>query len=137
MKQFAPPRAKIIELDGNEWMGGIWINEGIGFTSVSRHRDTPDEAGGLEVDFSELPESAVLAIFDAIHLRLRPGLTLQEVRSILGKPEKTLSFVSDRKTYDFTVGARYPYYVSATVHDTAGLIYVAVIRRDVLSKINA
>ena len=134
MKQLAPGK-EVHESDGWEWMGGFWINEGIfGFTSVSRHEDTPDEAGGLEVAFGELPESATLAIFDAIHLPLRQGMTLQEVRSVLGEPEQTHVFVADRKTYDFTVGSRHPYYVSATVHDSDGLIYVAVIRKDVLSR---
>jgi hypothetical protein len=116
--------------------GGFWINEGIGFTSVSRHEDTPDEAGGLVVDFSELSESAAQAIFDAIKLPLQPGMTLKQVRSLLGEPEHTDTFVADRKTYGFTIGSRYPYYVSTTVHKLDGLIYVAVIRKDVLSKIN-
>src|SRR5688500_17872882 len=99
-KQFAPPGAKIIELDATEWMGGFWIDEGIGLTSMRRHEDTPDETGGLEVDFSELSESAALAIFYATRLPLRPGMTLHEVRSVLGEPEHTDVFVADRKSYD-------------------------------------
>jgi hypothetical protein len=137
LKQFVPPDAEIIEDEGYEWMGGFWINEGIGFTSMSRHEDTPTETGGLEVDFSELPEGAASAIFGAIHLPFRRGMTLEEVHSILGESEHTHVFVADRKTYDFTVGSRYPYYVSVTVHETDGLIYVAVIRKDVLSKCDA
>jgi len=54
---------------------------------MSRHDDTPEETGGLEVDFSELPESAVPAIFDAIQLPLRRGMSFEEVRSVLGEPE--------------------------------------------------
>jgi len=134
MKQFAPADMEVSEGDGYEWMGGFWIHEGVGFTGVARHEDTPDEAGGLEVDIRELPESATLAIFAAIHLPLRPRMTLDEVRSIVGEPERTNVFVADRKSYNFTVGSRYPYHVSATVHDTDGLIYVVVIRKDVLSK---
>jgi len=137
MKQFAPAGIEVSEGDGYEWMGGFWIHEGIGFTGVARHEDTPDEAGGLAVDFRELPESATLAIFDAIHLPLRPGMTLEEVCSVLGEPEHTHVFVADRKSYDFTVGSHFPYHVSATVHDTHGLIYVVVIRKDVLSKCDA
>ena len=136
MKQFAPAGIEVFEGDGYEWMGGFWIHEGIGFTGVARHEDTPHEAGGLAVDFRELPESSTLAIFDALHLA-RPGVTLEEIRSVLGEPERTNVFVADRKSYDFTVGTRYPYHVSATVHDTDGLIYVAVIRKDVLSKCDA
>lgn len=137
MKQFAPADAEVSETDGHEWMGGFWIHEGIGFTGISRHEDTPDEAGGLAVAFRELPESAVLAIFDAIHLSLRPGMTLEAICSVLGEPGHVDVFVADRKSYDFVVGSRYPYYVSATVHESDGLIYVAVIRKDVLSKCDA
>jgi hypothetical protein len=137
MKQFAPPNVEVIELDGCEWMGGFWINEGIGLTHISRHEYTPKEAGGLEVAFSELPESVTLAILDAIGLPLRPGMTLKQVRSVLGNPEHTDVFVADRKSYAFTVGSQYPYHVSATVHKTNGLIWVTVIRKDVLSRCDA
>ena len=134
MKELSPGR-EIFESDDWEWMGGLWRNEGIRTcTSISYHEDMPDEAGGLEVDFRDLSEAAVLSIFAVIHLPLRPGMALHEVCAVLGQPEKTHVFVHDRKTYDFTVGSRFPYYVSATVHDADGLIYIAVIRRDVLSK---
>lgn len=137
MKQFVPADAEVSEGDGHEWMGGFWIHEGIGFTGIARHEDTPDEAGGLALDFRELPESAISAIFDAIRLPLRPGMSFEAVRSVIGEPEETHVFVADRKTYDFTVGSHQPYHVSATVHDADGLIYVAVIRKDVLSKCDA
>jgi hypothetical protein len=135
MKQLAPAGTEIYETDGWEWMGGFWVNEGIhGFTSLSRHEDTPDEAGGLEIDFRDLSPSDVVTIFDRIHLPLRPGMALEEVVTVLGKPEQIHTFVADRKSYDFSVGSLHPYRVSATVHDTDGLIYVSVIRKDVLSK---
>ena len=137
LKQFAPPEAEVFESDGYEWMGGFWINEGTGFTSMSRHEDTPEETGGLEVDLLEFPESAVSAIFEAIQLPLRRGMSFEEVRSVLGEPEKTHVFVADRKTYEFTVGSQQRYYVSATLDDADGLIYVEVIRKDVLSKCDA
>lgn len=134
LKQFVPVGTEVLEADGYEWMGGFWINEGIGFTSMSRHEDTPHETGGLEVAFSELPESAASAIFNAIHLPLHRGMSLKEIQSVLGEPEETHVFVADRKTYDFTVGSRQRYHVSTTVHDEDGLIDVVVIRKDVLSK---
>jgi hypothetical protein len=134
MNHLAPGR-QIFESDDWEWMGGLWKNEGIRTcTSVSYHEDMPDEAGGLEVDFRDLPGADVLAIFAAIHLPLRPGMTLQEVCAVLGEPEETHMLVHDRKTYDFTVGSCFPYYVSTSVHQADGLVYVAVIRRDVLSR---
>jgi hypothetical protein len=101
---------------------------------VSRHEDTPDEAGGLEIDFRDLPPPAMAKMLGAIRLPLRPAMTLQEVEAVLGEPEHTDVFVADRKTYDFTVGSRDRYHISLTIHETDGLIHVAVIRKDVLSK---
>lgn len=135
MKQLVPAGTPVDEMDATEWMGGFWICEGMsGFTGVFRHEDTPDEAGGLVIDFRELSPSDIARIFETIHLPLRPGMTLEEVRSVLGEPEKTQLFVADAKSYDFTVGSQYPYHVSANIHDTEGLNCVDVIRKDVLSK---
>lgn len=137
LKQFCSPDIELFESDGYEWMDGIWICESIGFTTVVRLRDMPDEAGGLDIDFSECPESAACAILRTVHLPLYSGMTFEAVHSVLGEPEQTEVFVSDRKSYDFAVGACYPYHISCTIHDLKGLIYLTVIRKDVLSKINA
>jgi len=139
LKQFVGNNVEVSESNGWEWMGGYWINEGVyGFTSFSREEDTPDETGGLEIDFDGLPEGSARAILDAINLPLRSGMKLEEVYSILGEPNEkdTLGkYVHDRQTDRFTVGSAQPYYVSSTVHHENGLIYVAVVRGDVLSKI--
>jgi hypothetical protein len=135
MKQFVPTGTEVFESDGWEWMGGIWINEGIpGFTSISRHEDTPDEAGGLEVDFRDLSPTEIAAVFEALHLPLQPGMTSDQLRSVLGVPDQTDSIYGDRRSHSFTIGADYPYLVSTTVHDAEGLIYVTVVRKDVLAR---
>ena len=61
-------------------------------------------------------------------------MTIEQVCAVLGEPEKIHEFTEDRKTYDFTVGSVFPYHVSATVHEGNGLIYVTVIRKDVLAR---
>lgn len=118
-----------------EWMGGFWYCDSIGFTWFGRLRDMPEETGGLEIDFSELPESAWSSILASLHLPLRVGMNCNAIRGILGEPVETLAFVADRKTYEFRVGLQHPYRVSCTVHEDAGLIFVSVIRKDVLTKI--
>jgi len=141
LKQFVGKDVEVSESDGWEWMGGYWINEGVyGFTSFSREEDTPDETGGLEMDFGSLPEDSAKAILDAIRLPLRSGMKLEEVYSILGEPKEKDTFgkyVHDRQTDNFKIGSEQPYYVSCTVHNENGLIYVAVVRGDVLAKIQA
>jgi hypothetical protein len=118
-----------------EWMGGWWYSDFVGFTWFGRLDDMPKETGGLEVSLSELPENVSSRILDTIHLPLRAGMTLDTITGILGGPFKTLTFVEDRKTYEFRVGSQHPYRVSCTVHDDKGLIFVSVIREDVLCRI--
>lgn len=135
MNQFVPLGTKIFELSDYEWMGGVWVNEGIrGFTGMSRHRETPDETGGLELSFPDLPPAAALAILDALQLPLRPGMKFEHVVAALCEPKRTHVYTADRKTHDFNVGRSNPYHVSTTVHLTDGLIYLTVIRKDILAK---
>jgi hypothetical protein len=94
----------------------------------------PNEIGGLEIDFRDLSEKDALAILDAIRLPLRPGMTLQEVQPVLGKFQESVDYIEDRKGYEFDVGSLYPYEVGCIIRDSVGLIYVSVIRKDVLSK---
>ena len=139
LTQFVGKDVKVSESDGWEWMGGYWINEGAyGFTSFSREEDTPDEAGGLEMDFSELPKDSAQRILGAIRLPLLSGMKLEEVYAVLGEPVAKDTFgkyVHDRQTDEFKVGTEQPYYVSSTVHHESGLTYLAVVRGDVLKRI--
>jgi hypothetical protein len=118
-----------------EWMGGLWYYDGVGFTWFGCLHDMPKETGGLEVDFAELPEREWLRILDSLHLPLRAGMTFDMIATILGQPFEIHSYVEDRKRYEFRVGSAYPYIVSCTVLDDGGLIFVSVIRQDVLSRI--
>ncbi len=134
MQQLTPSREAYVH-DGVEWMGGYWIEELFyGGTALYRHEATPDEAGGLTVDFRDLPTEGVLAIFNAIRLPLRPAMPMKEVRSVLGEAETPETFPNGNKSYDFTVGTRYPYCVAVAVDPDETLIYVAIIRKDVLSR---
>lgn len=141
LKQFVAADVEISETNGWEWMGGYWINEGVyGFTSFSREEDTPDQTGGLEIDFSELPDDSARRILDAIHLPLSAGMKLEEVYAVLGEPtakDKLGKHVQDRQSDEFKVGLKCPYYVSTTVHKKDGLIYLVAIRGDVLRSIAA
>jgi hypothetical protein len=115
-------------------MGSHWHNEGIGFTSFSRHASTPDDTGGLEISFPELSADCNQRLLCAIGLPLRPGMSTAEVLSVLGKPIGTHQFVPDRRTYEFSVGSAQPYLVDCTVVDTVGLIHVTVVRPDLLHR---
>ena len=134
LRDFVPDSIAIGETPDWEWMGSVWHNESIGLTSFSRHTSTPDETGGLEISFPELPADCIQRIFTAIGLPLRPGMSTPDVLSALGTPTGTHQFVPDRRTYDFTVGPAQLYVVGCTVVDTEGLIHVTVVRSDRLTR---
>jgi len=137
LREFCGDEVAESEYADCEWMGSHWYSDGIGFTWFGRLHDMPQETGGLEVALLDIPEPVWSRIFASLHLPLRAGMTLDAITGILGAPFETRTFVEDRKTYRFKVGSKHPYRISCTVHDDDGLIFVSVIREDVLSKIEA
>lgn len=133
LKQFVGNDVEITEDEQAdlEWMGGLWINEGVDGATFARWENTPDELGGFEFWFSAIPASASRSILEAINFPLQPGATLAELESVLGVPDKSDS-LTEWNNYDFTIGQKQPYYVSCTVDHTKGLTGLTVIRKDVL-----
>ncbi len=134
LRHFVPDPDAISETADWEWEGSLWFNEGIGFTSFSRHAHAPAETGGLEVCFSELPPSFAERLLRSIGLPLRPGMSRDEVLFAFGEPTATHEFAPDRRTYDFAVGSTQPYVVGCTIQDTSGLVHVCVIRPDLIAR---
>ena len=64
-------------------------------------------------------------------------MSLASVESALGEPRRTLTFASDRVSYEYSLGDLEPYHVSVTVKHDGGLTYVVVIRKDVLALCDA
>ncbi len=119
-----------------EFMGDMWAGEAISFTEFLLHESLPNELGSLSLEVATLPPQVSEAVFHALHLPLRAGMSAHEVQACLGNPSKTMSFVPGRLTYEFTVGSECPYYVSCTVSASEGLTYVVVIRNDILALCN-
>lgn len=129
---------RIAEMEGGwEFMGGLWLGEGLVFTDFLRLESLPDELGCVSLDLSSLPEKVSLEILDKLGLPIRPGMNRDEIEACLGKPERTLVFVKDRKRCDFTVGRVWPYHVSCTILNRGGLIFLVVARKDVLARCEA
>lgn len=132
LRDYADNPAEVAEESHWEWMGSRWHNEGIGFTSFSRHVSTPDDTGGIEVSFPELSAEANRRLLTAVGLPLQPGMSHDEVLALFGEPVETHQYVPGRCSYDFTVGSTEPYVVGCTVDDTKGLIHLTVIRADLM-----
>jgi hypothetical protein len=133
--QFVPPGTKIVEQSYFEWMGGLWLSEGIGFTWFGRLMTQPDQTAGLQVFFEELDETTLSRILRFLRLPLQPGMNVESLRNLFGWPTITDVFASDRKTYNFRVGGGEQYRIGCTVQDDDGLILLSVIRSDIRRKL--
>lgn len=120
-----------------EWMSGEWYCDAIGFTWFGRLNSSPNETGCLELDLSDLPQSESAAVLASLRLPLASGMNYDSVVRVLGEPSSTLAFVEDRKTYEFQAGSPETYQVSCTIQNDDGLIFVSVIRDDILQAIEA
>ena len=118
-----------------EWMGGEWYCDAIGFTWFGCLDEMPNETGCLEIDLADLPRNESEAILAAIRLPVSAGMNLEAVTEVFGEPLRVESFVDDRNTYVFQAGLAEPYRVDCTIQDTDGLIFVSVVRADVLKRI--
>lgn len=128
---FVPGDKRIVEQSNFEWMDGLWLHEGIGFTWFGRLMAQPDKTAGLEVLFDELDESSIGAILRFLRLPVSPGMKYEKLREAFGWPSTTVVFTTDRKTYNFRAGIGDQYQVGCTVQDEYGLIHLSVIRSDI------
>jgi len=127
--------AQVTALEDWEYMGHMWVGEGAGaFTDFLRLASRPGELGAMTLDFPSLPRPFSEDILDALRLPVRPGMSQNDITLLLGEPERRQRFVADRESLEFTIGQRWPYHVDCTVHEAEGLIYLAVIRKDILER---
>jgi hypothetical protein len=128
---FVPPGTEIVEQSYFEWMDGLWLHVGIGFTWFGRLMAQSDQTAGLKVVFGELDEASIGRILRVLRLPLSPGMKTEKLHDLFGWPDTTNVFTSDRKTYNFRLGHGDQYQVGCTVQDENGLIHLSVIRSDI------
>ena len=118
--------SQIAELEDWEFLDREWVGEAIGFTEWLRPQSSPNQLGSIALDLEALPTEVTEACLSCIGLRLRRHMTFGELVSLFGEPLRTLSFVEDRATHEFRVGAPDAYDLSCTVMADGGLSYVVV-----------
>ena len=131
LRRFVPASLNVVEHDGFEWMNGLWRYEGVGFTWFGRLEHAPDDTAGLELAFDEIPGRAAERILYRVGIPVFPGINLDQLVVALGKPIRTDTFVEDRRTHTFFLGAPSSYEVGCTIHESHGLIHLSMIREDV------
>jgi hypothetical protein len=134
LSAFVRPSRAVEDVSDQEWMGGMWAGQAIGFTGVWALEDEPGRIGGVEIDFSELDEEEKKKLAIVLRLPIRHGMSLVDIQTICGQPIGTHRFVADRASYDYSVGSEWPYHLSCTVHEKEGLIHFALLRENALAR---
>lgn len=125
LSQFVDPRG-ISPLTDWEFLDRLWVGEAIGFSEWLCPQESPDSLGSLALDLEDLPQEVVADVLSRIGLPLHRGMTLAEIKPVLGNPARSDSFVPDRISYNFTLAGPDPYDVFCTVLSDGGLIYLVV-----------
>ena len=86
---FVPPDIEIVEQSDFEWMQGLWLHEGIGFTWFGRLMEQSDDTAGLELLFEELDGTSIGRILKFMHLPVAPGMQFEHLRDLFGWPVTT------------------------------------------------
>ena len=124
---------EIVSLDDWEFMDRMWVGEAHGFTECLRLQTDPNVTRVLVIDFQDVSESESDALLTALDLAITRGDTVDTISRHLGiAPFETQQFVNDRKTFEYRVGLEEQYYVSATILNNGGLVYLAIMRHDYL-----
>lgn len=116
----------IVQLDGWDYLDRDWLGEAWGVTQWLRLASDRDILRSIAFDLLTLPRSTTTAVLTTLQLPLRPGMTIEEVTAVLGRPVEVSRLVPDRTTLEFHLGSVDKYLVGSTVHDNHGLVYLTV-----------
>lgn len=129
-------RGKIELIDNWEYMGTEWIGEAYGaFTVFLRPWNSASALGAITLDLEDFSSDLQGSVLRRLGLPIRYGITRRDVEDALGLPDHEKRFMPDRITLYFRIGLTYQYLVSTTIHQNRGLLFVEVIRADVLDRI--
>ncbi len=125
LEDFIPNKEDIEKLEDWEFMNAIWHGESIGFTEWLQLSEETEEKS-ISIDLNDLSDNAINKIMTTLKLNLTKGMTKDNVIQLFGPPKNIESFVSDRLTLDYIIGSTEKYYLSLTITDDEGLIYVVL-----------
>lgn len=123
LEDFIPDKENIRILDEWEFMNAIWHGESVGFTEwVQLTGDIKEKS--ISLDLNDLPNTSIHKIFSALKLNVRKGMAKDDIIKLFGQPENIESYVSDRVSFEYIIGLSEKYYLSLTITDNGGLIYL-------------
>ena len=125
LADFIENKEEIETLYDWEFMNAIWHGESIGFSEWLQLSDEPKEKS-ISLDLCGLSEVSINKISSALKLNIVNGLTKEDIVTTFGFPKNTESYANDRVTLEYIIGSTEKYYVSFTITNEKGLIYLVV-----------
>jgi hypothetical protein len=108
-----------------EFLEDFWTGYCIGFTQWLQLEDN-ENIKSISLDLNSLSEKSINQIIHAIGLKLKKGMTENDVLEYLGQPNKVKKYTEDRITYEYLVGIKDQYYLSVTISNERGLNYIVI-----------
>jgi hypothetical protein len=130
LKDFLPQTDRIEAVDGWEFMDNVWLGEVYGFTEWLRLREDSEVLRLVSLDLADLDQEVADRILSILQLPLEYGMEPDEVNQVLGAPAGQVQPVPHRITYEYLLGNRDKYYISATIDQLDGLVYLVVIAKE-------
>ena len=106
-----------------EFMNDLWAAQIIGFTEWL-HLITDPRIRSISLDLSELLDEQNAQIISALGLPVKKGMSKDEVLKLFGPPDSIEKFVEDRVSYQYLLGTVEKYYLSLTIQDQEGLVFI-------------
>lgn len=125
LADFISNMSDIEVLEDWEFMNAIWQGESLGFSEWLQLSDAQKEKS-VSLDLNDLLDTSVSKICSTLKLPVIKGMTKDEIISVFGAPKNIESFVSDRVSFEYIIGTSEKYYLSLTVTDDEGLIYLVL-----------
>ena len=130
LENFISQNSPVESLADWEFMDDYWIGEAFGFSEWLRLEVQPGETQSISINLEDFDLDELNKIFNTLKVPLKPGMTYEEIKKILGTPLNTQSFVANRRSYEFIVGNKDEYYVSCTVVDKVGFTYFVMMNHE-------
>lgn len=130
LTDFLDNHEEIESVSGWEFMDDIWKGETIGFTEFLQLESDDEKTRSISLDLTDLPNSTIDKIITSLDIALQKGMTKKDVIKSFGQPQNTLNFIEDRTTLEYIIGESEKYFLSLTITNDDGLIFITMMNHD-------
>jgi hypothetical protein len=112
--------------DNWQFMEDLWFGEAHVFTEFLRLYKSPFKTKSIAISLDTLEETVYEDILFELGLPLKKGMGLDEISNHLPAPIGVFDRVQDRISYKYIIGEEEQYYLSCTVLNEGGLVYIVM-----------